>query len=811
MAPARGASTPVTALVWDGSEGGSPGHGIDDTFRAGEAGVVFTVTGTSAGVAVHLHSSDALRRLGYAEVRLFPASGARLTPGTYDNVVPAFFGPQPTAGMWVASDNAGCDMTSGRFVIHEAVYESNTDGLRSLAATFEVGCSDKLIFGEIRYNSTVAWVSRHGAGVVVPFMTPASGQAIERTVTVTSDGSSALRTGAVRLEGSAGGFSVVRDGCSNVTLGTGAGCDVTVRYSASDPTARSATLVVPDNSARGARRWTLEGAVSSGPPPPNAPDPTAPSAAPTRAVFLDRSDWWPDQYRFVQTFRDGDPHVSFAVTGTAYGVHVGLTSSDPDVYGPGPFPIDLRLFPAKDGDTLRSGRSYIGATRWPFHEGAEPGMDLNVRYTGCNKAAGSFTIFDIGFDGNGQIIRLAAAWRFGCDPTDRFEAGEVRWNSTVPLAARSITPDTPGLGYYLTEQDTKTSETVTIASRGSGPLVIGTVQMSGDTDAFPVRSDRCSGTSLPPGATCTITIDYTPTDAAASYATLVIPDNSAAGGIGLPLTGQDYRQGGNPDHKPAGGGQLPGPTAGYWMVRSDGVVYGFGEAKHVGDAAVGSATAVDLEPTRTGNGYWIVDDLGRVFAFGDAVHRGNVDQKKLAAGEKATSLSATGNGEGYWIFTSRGRVLTFGNAAFLGDVSQLALAGPVLDSIVTPSGQGYYMVASDGGLFAFGDAEFFGSMGGQKLNAPVQSLVPDADGAGYWLVASDGGIFAFDAPFKGSMGGTKLNRPVTGMVRAGGGYLMVGEDGGIFDFSGTPDGFMGSLGANPPTRPITSVAVLVTR
>ncbi|HKY78254.1 MAG TPA: choice-of-anchor D domain-containing protein, partial [Acidimicrobiia bacterium] len=545
----------MTALVWDGSEGGSPGHGIDDTFRAGEAGITFTVTGTSAGVSVHLHSSDALRRLGYAEVRLFPASGTRLTPGTYDDAVPAYFGPAPTAGMWVASDNAGCDMTGGRFVIHEAVYEANTDGLRSLAATFEIGCSSKLIFGEIRYNSTVTWVSRHGAGVVVPFMTPAVGQPVERTVRITSDGSSALRTGAVRLEGTAAGFSVVRDGCSNQTLVTGAGCDVTVRYAASDPTARSATLVVPDNSARGARRWTLEGAVSSSPPPPNAPDPAAPSAAPTSALFLDRSDWWPDQYRFVQTIRDGDPYVSFSVTGTAYGVHVSLTSSDPDVYGPGPFPIDLRLFPAADGDTLSSGRSYIGATRWPFHEGAEPGMDLDVRSTGCNQAAGSFTIFDLGFDGNGQISRLAAAWRFGCVPTDRLEVGEVRWKSTVPLASRSVAPDAPGLGYYLTEQDALTSQTVTITSQGSGPLVIGTVEMSGDTDAFPVRSERCSGMSLPPGATCTVTIDYTPTAVGASYATLVIPDNTAAGGVVLPLFGQDYRQPvGNPAQMPPGGG-----------------------------------------------------------------------------------------------------------------------------------------------------------------------------------------------------------------------------------------------------------------
>jgi ribosomal protein L24E len=200
-----------------------------------------------------------------------------------------------------------------------------------------------------------------------------------------------------------------------------------------------------------------------------------------------------------------------------------------------------------------------------------------------------------------------------------------------------------------------------------------------------------------------------------------------------------------------------------------------------------------------------------VSALGDATGYGDVDRSQMAAGEKVTSLSATADSGGYWIFTDRGRVVTFGDAAFLGDVSNLHLAGPVLDSIVTPSGKGYYMVASDGGIFAFGDAMFYGSMGGHKLNAQVQSLVPDSDGAGYWLVASDGGIFAFQAAFKGSMGSTHLNKPVTGMVRAGKGYLMVGEDGGIFDFSGDPTSFKGSLGAHPPAMPIMSVAVLENR
>ena len=256
-----------------------------------------------------------------------------------------------------------------------------------------------------------------------------------------------------------------------------------------------------------------------------------------------------------------------------------------------------------------------------------------------------------------------------------------------------------------------------------------------------------------------------------------------------------------------------GPSArfGYWMVGADGKVYPFGDARSFGDARVGAAGAVDLEPTSSGNGYWIVDDQGVVYAFGDAVHHGSMNRSRLAPGEKAASLSATPTGGGYWIFTSRGRALTFGDAGFFGDVSEVPLSGPVLDSIPTPTGRGYYMVGSDGGIFALGDARFYGSMGAAKLNAPVQSLVPDADGAGYWLVASDGGIFAFSADFKGSMGATQLNRQITGMVQAGSGYLMVGEDGGIFDFSGMAGAFKGSLGSTPPARPVTSVAVLERR
>jgi hypothetical protein len=269
-----------------------------------------------------------------------------------------------------------------------------------------------------------------------------------------------------------------------------------------------------------------------------------------------------------------------------------------------------------------------------------------------------------------------------------------------------------------------------------------------------------------------------------------------------------------PTTNPGGGspGPAPAPPAGatrsgYWMVGSDGAVYGFGDAAHLGNAPLsGGAQAVDLEPMPTNNGYWIVDDAGHVFTFGDARWLGNADPARLVPGEKVTSLSATPSGHGYWIFTDRGRVLPKGDAGAFGDVSAVKLNGPVLDSIPTPSGRGYYMVASDGGIFTFGDAVFHGSTGGVRLNAPVQSLVPDPDGVGYWLVASDGGVFSFGGDFRGSLGGVRLNKPMTGMVPYGNGYLMVAEDGGIFNFSDRT--FLGSLGNTPPARPIVSVAAV---
>jgi hypothetical protein len=239
-------------------------------------------------------------------------------------------------------------------------------------------------------------------------------------------------------------------------------------------------------------------------------------------------------------------------------------------------------------------------------------------------------------------------------------------------------------------------------------------------------------------------------------------------------------------------------TSGYSLLGADGVVYAFGKACNVGNAA---GSAIAIANRAGGKGYWIVDMAGHVSHFGTAANLGG--SPALRSGEWITSISATRTGRGYWLFSSRGRVFAYGDAHFYGDLRSKHLNGPVIASVASPSGHGYRMVGSDGGVFSFGDAHFRGSMGNTHLNGAIVGVSATADGRGYWLVGSDGGVFAFDAPFRGSMGGRRLVKPVNGLVAYGNGYLMVASDGGVFDFSNKA--FTGSLGNHTPSAPIIDI------
>ncbi|HEV7861937.1 MAG TPA: hypothetical protein VGR20_04525, partial [Acidimicrobiia bacterium] len=165
-----------------------------------------------------------------------------------------------------------------------------------------------------------------------------------------------------------------------------------------------------------------------------------------------------------------------------------------------------------------------------------------------------------------------------------------------------------------------------------------------------------------------------------------------------------------------------------------------------------------------GQGYWMVASDGGVFGYGDAKFYGALS--KLTLSKPIVSIVATPSGRGYWLLASDGGIFAFGDAKFFGSTGDLVLNKPIVAMAPTKTGKGYWLVGTDGGIFAYGDATFYGSTGAIPLNKPIVGMTTTPFGKGYWMVASDGGIFSFgDAQFLGSTGSVPLNKPIVGLAR----------------------------------------------
>jgi hypothetical protein len=162
-------------------------------------------------------------------------------------------------------------------------------------------------------------------------------------------------------------------------------------------------------------------------------------------------------------------------------------------------------------------------------------------------------------------------------------------------------------------------------------------------------------------------------------------------------------------------------------------------------------------------GYWLVASDGGVFGLGNTGFFGSAGS--LALRKPIVGVVATPDRKGYWLVASDGGVFAFGNTGFYGSAASLRLSKPIVGMAPTPDGKGYWLVASDGGVFTYGDAGFFGSAGTLRLSKPIVGMAPTPDGKGYWLVASDGGVFTYgDAGFFGSAASLRLSKPIVGIA-----------------------------------------------
>lgn len=231
---------------------------------------------------------------------------------------------------------------------------------------------------------------------------------------------------------------------------------------------------------------------------------------------------------------------------------------------------------------------------------------------------------------------------------------------------------------------------------------------------------------------------------------------------------------------------------GYWLVRSDGAVSAFGDARGYGSLPAGKAAStggvVGMARTYDGHGYWLVTADGDVYGFGDAHDYGSLPGvAPLVTNGPVVSMAATPNGKGYWLLSASGHVYGFGDAKVIGmPTSHLApfdaivarpaggyivtaaddgavylypgnefvYGGPgnaqattLVGTAVTPSGNGAWQAGMDGGVTTYGDAQngFYGSLPGDGITptAPVTAIAATPDGRGYWLLGARGHIYTF--------------------------------------------------------------------
>jgi hypothetical protein len=318
------------------------------------------------------------------------------------------------------------------------------------------------------------------------------------------------------------------------------------------------------------------------------------------------------------------PVVSMAPTASGLGYR--MLSSDGSVFAFG----DASFFGPTTIEVIASGQATLRFTSWK-----SGGSTTRVRVAPLTGWSGLITI-----------------WTSGSEPTPA---------ETPPSAPATVQASAGTDGVFVTWTEPTAggpvagySVTVTPGGRtievpGDTTWVAVTGLETGTTYQFTVTAHNAAGRSGPSPAS-----------------NPVIP--------GVPVTG-------------AGPGAPAGTTtsSGYWMLGTDGAVYAFGDAAHLGNTGLAArVTAVDLEPTPSGQGYWVLDSAGSVHCRGDARDHGAFD------------------------------------APFRGSLGGQRLNRPVTGMVRL--GNGYLMVGEDGGIFNFSDRQFHGSLGSTPPARPVVAV-----------------------------------------------------------------------------------------
>lgn len=397
---ASGGSTPAAADTATGyvtmvSESGDYiGQGIARTYRSN---ISYWVSETTAHVSAGPFTFDFAAPAGYA-----------LTPARYPGATRYPFQEAGEPGIDVSGDGRGCNTSTGFFALLDRgpgrlwiVYEQHCEG------------DDAAVFGEIRLGYGEATEPLGVEAGILAFPSDYPGVPVRPVpIRVTNNGATAT-TVTSAIKAGAADYSIISNGCS-ASLPPGASCTVHVGWTASRPGVRLGLLEISD-SRGGFREISLSAVGTSGR---------------TRwQMSGDAGDYISGGRSYSYT-----PQTGARLGGGGAETYAWMSADHGDDWW------DAR-FQAPTGQILLPGKTYTGATRWPFNSG-NAGLDVSGSGRGCNTLTGQFTVHEATYD-NGILTGFRISFEQHCEGATPALRGELSWRAHDPSAP---TPDTTAPG-----------------------------------------------------------------------------------------------------------------------------------------------------------------------------------------------------------------------------------------------------------------------------------------------------------------------------------------------------------------------------
>lgn len=186
-------------------------------------------------------------------------------------------------------------------------------------------------------------------------------------------------------------------------------------------------------------------------------------------------------------------------------------------------------FAAAPGATLTPG-VYENAQRTPFRDTGHPGIDITGDGRGCNTVSGRFTVLDAPAD----LSRLWLVYEEHCEGGTSAFFGEVRFNEPAADPDLLVAPDRvdwPATYPHVAARDVP----ITLVNTGSATVTVSSAAIASGSSDFSVVNNGC--TTVAVGASCVITVRFTPSTSGNRSGALTISDSTSTGTQTVALNG----------------------------------------------------------------------------------------------------------------------------------------------------------------------------------------------------------------------------------------------------------------------------------